>query len=80
MKRRILPGVTVLVKGTKKAQQQISMVVIPSMLSGDVLQFSYVGLETKSVTVTGTTLNVTLTGSGETLQDVVVIGSRKPEQ
>jgi hypothetical protein len=29
-----------------------------------------VGLETKSVTVTGTTLNVTLTGSGETLQDV----------
>jgi iron complex outermembrane receptor protein len=61
MKRRILPSVTVLVKGTKKAQQQISMGVIPSMLKGDVLQFSYVGLETKSVTVTGTTLNVTLT-------------------
>jgi iron complex outermembrane receptor protein len=40
-----------------------------------------VGLETKSVTVTGTTLNVTLTEGGETLQDVVVIGSRnQPEQ
>ncbi|MFV8354438.1 TonB-dependent receptor domain-containing protein [Flavobacterium sp. XS2P14] len=72
-----LPGVTVLVKGTKKGTTtDIDGSYTINAEIGDVLQFSYVGLETKSVTVTGTTLNVTLTGSGETLQDVVVIGSR----
>lgn len=74
-----LPGVTILVKGTAKgtttdADGNYSI----SADMGDVLQFSYVGLETKSVTVTGSIVNITLTGSGETLQDVVVIGSRNP--
>jgi iron complex outermembrane receptor protein len=74
-----LPGVTILVKGTTKgtttdADGNYSI----TAQMGDVLQFSYVGLETKSVTVTGNIVNVTLTGSGETLQDVVVIGSRNP--
>ncbi|RKS13652.1 iron complex outermembrane receptor protein [Flavobacterium sp. 120] len=74
-----LPGVTILVKGTTKGTTtDIEGNYTISAEIGDVLQFSYVGLETKSVTVTGTTLNVTLTGSGETLQDVVVIGSRNP--
>ena len=74
-----LPGVTILVKGTTKGTTtDIDGSYTISAEIGDVLQFSYVGLETKSVTVTGTTLNVTLTGSGETLQDVVVIGSRNP--
>lgn len=74
-----LPGVTILVKGTTKGTTtDIDGTYSISAEIGDVLQFSYVGLETKSVTVTGTTLNVTLTGSGETLQDVVVIGSRNP--
>ncbi|TDE27098.1 TonB-dependent receptor [Flavobacterium ranwuense] len=74
-----LPGVTILVKGTTKGTTtDIDGNYTISAEIGDVLQFSYVGLETKSVTVTGTTLNVTLTGSGETLQDVVVIGSRNP--
>ena len=72
-----LPGVTVVVKGTKKGvTTDIDGSYSINAEIGDVLQFSYVGLETKSVTVTGTTLNVTLMGSGETLQDVVVIGSR----
>nr|WP_315166930.1 TonB-dependent receptor [uncultured Flavobacterium sp.] len=74
-----LPGVTILVKGTTKGTTtDIDGNYTISAEIGDVLQFSYVGLETKSVTVTGTTLNVTLTRSGETLQDVVVIGSRNP--
>ncbi len=74
-----LPGVTILVKGTTKGTTtDIDGNYSISAEIGDVLQFSYVGLETKSVTVTGRTLNITLTGSGETLQDVVVIGSRNP--
>lgn len=74
-----LPGVTILVKGTAKGtttDADGNYTITAQM--GDVLQFSYVGLETKSVTVTGSIVNVTLTGSGETLQDVVVIGSRNP--
>jgi iron complex outermembrane receptor protein len=74
-----LPGVTILVKGTTKGTTtDIDGNYTISAEIGAVLQFSYVGLETKSVTVTGTTMNVTLMGSGETLQDVVVIGSRNP--
>ncbi|MFV5703794.1 TonB-dependent receptor domain-containing protein [Flavobacterium sp. XS2P12] len=74
-----LPGVTILVKGTTKGTTTDAdgNYTITAQI-GDVLQFSYVGLETKSVTVTGNLVNVTLTGSGETLQDVVVIGSRNP--
>ncbi|UQD57533.1 TonB-dependent receptor [Flavobacterium sp. K5-23] len=72
-----LPGTTILIKGTNKAtttdadgKYSISTKI------GESLQFSYVGLETKTVKVTGSTLNIMLTGSGETLQDVVVLGSR----
>ncbi|WP_426065326.1 TonB-dependent receptor [Flavobacterium sp. DSP2-3-1] len=74
-----LPGTTVLLKGTSKGTTTDAdgKFTITAKI-GDVLQFSYVGLETKSVTVTGITLNVILTGSGETLQDVVVLGSRNP--
>ena len=74
-----LPGVTIIIKGTSKGtttDADGNYTITAQM--GDVLQFSYVGLETKSITVTGNVLNVTLTGTGETLQDVVVIGSRNP--
>ncbi len=74
-----LPGVTIIIKGTTKGtttDADGNYTITAQM--GDVLQFSYVGLETKSITVTGNILNVTLTGTGETLQDVVVIGSRNP--
>ena len=76
-----LPGTTILVKGTSKSTTSNSdgqYTIIAK--SGDVLQFSYVGLETKNVTVIGNTMNVTLMGNGETLQDVVVIGSRNPSR
>ncbi|WP_082564305.1 TonB-dependent receptor [Flavobacterium sp. Root420] len=75
-----LPGVSVLVVGTKKgAVTDIDGNYVIEAKIGDVLQFSYVGLETKTITVNGTVVNITLSGgSGETLQDVVVIGSRNP--
>ncbi|CAM4154241.1 TonB-dependent receptor [Flavobacterium weaverense] len=74
-----LPGTTIVVRGTKKGTTSDGdgKYTITAK-KGDVIQFSYVGLETKSVTVTGSTLNVTLMGTGESLQDVVVIGSRNP--
>lgn len=74
-----LPGTTIIVKGTTKGTTSDfdgSYSITAKM--GDVLQFSYVGLETKTITVTGTTVNVTLKGSGESLEDVVVLGSRNP--
>lgn len=74
-----LPGTTIMVKGTTKGTtSDIDGKYTISAQVGDVLQFSFVGFETKNVTVTGSTINVTLTGDGETLQDVVVIGSRNP--
>lgn len=75
-----LPGVSVLVVGTKKgAVTDIDGNYVIEAKIGDVLQFSYVGLETKTVTITEAVVNITLSGgSGETLQDVVVIGSRNP--
>ncbi|QSB29277.1 TonB-dependent receptor [Flavobacterium sp. CLA17] len=75
-----LPGVSVLVVGTKKgAVTDIDGNYVIEAKIGDVLQFSYVGLETKNVTVNEAVVNITLSGgNGETLQDVVVIGSRNP--
>ncbi|MWB95387.1 TonB-dependent receptor [Flavobacterium sp. GA093] len=75
-----LPGVSVLVKGTQKgAVTDIDGNYTIEAKIGDVLQFTYVGLETKTVTVDGPIVNVALSsGSGETLQDVVIIGSRNP--
>lgn len=74
-----LPGTTILVRGTTKGTtSDIDGKFTISAKMGDVLQFSFVGFETKNVTVTGSTVNVTLTGTGENLQDVVVTGSRNP--
>lgn len=75
-----LPGVTVLVISTKKgAVTDIEGNYTIEAKVGDVLQFSYVGLQTKTVTVVGPTVNVTLSGgSGESLENVVIIGSRNP--
>ncbi|MBC5839108.1 TonB-dependent receptor [Flavobacterium muglaense] len=72
-----LPGTTVLVKGTTKGTTTDAdgkYTIMAKM--GDMLQFSYVGLQTQNIKVTGSTVNASLAGSGETLQDVVVLGSR----
>ncbi|WP_449404272.1 TonB-dependent receptor [Flavobacterium hiemivividum] len=72
-----LPGTSVLVQGTTKgtttdADGKYSI----SAKIGEFLQFTFVGMETKTLKVTGTTLNAKLAESGLTLQDVVVLGSR----
>ena len=72
-----LPGTTILVKGTTKGTTSDADGKYSIMAkSGETLQFSYVGLQTQNIKVTGSTVNVTLIGSGETLQDVVILGSR----
>ena len=75
-----LPGVTVLVVGTKKSTvTDIEGNYAIAAQAGDVLQFSYVGLKTKTATVNGPILNITLSaGNAEALEDIVVIGSRNP--
>jgi iron complex outermembrane receptor protein len=72
-----LPAASILVKDTNKGTTTDSDGKYSIMAKiGDILQFSYVGLETKNVKVTGRTVNVTLAESGVALQDVVIIGSR----
>ena len=72
-----LPGVTIIVKGTNKGTTtDIDGNYSIAADLGATLQFSYVGLKTQEIKITAKTINVTLIGNGETLQDVVVLGSR----
>ena len=74
-----LVGASIVVKGTQiGASADFDGKFTINAKIGDVLLFSFIGFETKSVTVNESTVNVTLTSSGEQLQDVVVIGSRSP--
>lgn len=70
-----LPGVTVVVKGTKvrsvtDARGRFSIKVAP----GQTLVFSYIGYERYEKKVTSTTLNVSLKSMDNTLNEAVVIG------
>ncbi|MDQ6471863.1 SusC/RagA family TonB-linked outer membrane protein [Flavobacterium sp. LHD-80] len=69
-----LPGVTVLVQGTKNVtQSDFDGVYTIQASTGDVLVFSYIGIKTKAVTVAGaTTINVVLTPDAQNLNEVVV--------
>ena len=78
-----LPGVTVLVKGTQTGTQtdfdgNYSM----KANVGDVLQFSYVGLEAIEKTVgSANTINVVMQESAQALEEVVITGfGRKVER
>ncbi|MDD5149617.1 MAG: TonB-dependent receptor plug domain-containing protein, partial [Flavobacterium sp.] len=74
-----LAGASINVKGTQNgASADFDGKFTINAKIGDVLLVSFIGFETKSVIVKGSTVNVTLAGSGEVLQDVVVIGSRTP--
>lgn len=74
-----LAGASINVKGTQNgASADFDGKFTINAKIGDVLLVSYIGFETKSVTVKGVSVNISLTTSGETLQDVVVIGSRTP--
>jgi len=69
-----LPGVSVLVKGTTVG----TMTLADGTYSIDVpdgsttLEFSYIGLETKEVVISGDVVNVSMSASSESLDEVVV--------
>jgi iron complex outermembrane receptor protein len=72
-----LPGTSIMVKGTSKGTStDADGKYTISAAVGDVLQFTFIGFESKNIKVTGSTVNVTLAESGELLQDVVILGSR----
>lgn len=74
-----LIGATVLVKGTQiTSTTDLDGKFAINAKIGAVLVISYIGFETKSVTVKGASVSVVLSSGSETLQDVVVIGSRNP--
>lgn len=71
-------GVSVLIQGTKTGTQTaVDGTYTITTKIGAILQFSYIGFETKKATISGSTLNITLTEGGQALKEVV-IGSRNP--
>lgn len=73
-----LSGVSVSIQGTKiGTQTTVDGTYTITAKIGAILQFSYIGFESKKATVSGSTLNITLTEGGEALKEVV-IGSRNP--
>ena len=74
-----LIGATVLVKGTQNASiTDLDGKFAINAKTGAVLVISFIGYETKTVTVNDAIINVVLSSSGEMLQDIVIIGSRNP--
>ena len=76
-----LPGVSVAVQGTSKGtSSDFDGKFQIEVKNGDILVFTFVGFETKRVTITGqVTLNVVMK-SGVELQEVVVVGTRNPNR
>ncbi|MTH16459.1 TonB-dependent receptor [Flavobacterium sp. LC2016-01] len=75
-KTGVIPGVNVLVKGTKASTQtDFDGGYSIKAKTGDILVFSYVGMNSKSVTVTSSNkLNVTLDSEAQLMDEVVVVG------
>lgn len=69
-----LPGVNVVIQGTTKGSQTDfnGNYTIEASI-GDILEFSFIGMKTKSITITNaTTINVVLVEDAESLSEVVV--------
>lgn len=76
-------GVSILVKGTTNGTvTDIDGKFTLNAPKGSVLEISYVGYKTQSVTVTGSSLNVTLKEDNEQLEEVVVtaLGIKRAEK
>lgn len=80
-----LPGVSILVKGTKIGTQtdfdgKYSIKASPNQI----LIFSYVGMKTQEITASSSKLNIKLSGSTLELEDVVITTAldikRKPKE
>lgn len=73
-----LPGVNVVVKGTTNGvvtNMDGTYSIVPKDVQKDVLQFSFIGYETKEVKINGQKeINVQLTGSNLQLEEVVAVG------
>lgn len=72
-----LPGVGVIIKGTTvgTATDFDGNYTLEKVKPSDVLVFSYVGFNTQSITVgNNSTINIVLTESAESLEEVVIIG------
>ncbi|MCL7752660.1 TonB-dependent receptor [Polaribacter sp. Z022] len=70
-----IPGVSVVVKGTKKGvSTDFDGVYTINTKKGDVLEFSYIGMISKSLMVKNAKMNVVLDPSVEALEEIVVIG------
>lgn len=79
-----LPGVSILVKGTKTGtQSDFDGKYSLKAASGQVLVFSYMGMKTQEVTITSTTINLKLADAGaQELEGVVVtaLGIKKEKK
>ncbi len=75
-KTGVIPGVNVLVKGTKvNTQTDFDGSYSVKAKTGDVLVFSYVGMNSKTVTVgTSSSINVELESEAQLMNEVVVVG------
>ena len=70
-----IPGATVIVKGTTVGTStDFDGVYTINSKIGDELVFSFLGMNSKTIKVTGKQLNVVLTSNIESLSEVVVIG------
>ena len=71
-----LPGVSVIIKGTKMGTQtDFDGKYIISVKESDVLVFSYVGMQTQEISVEDkTSLDVVLSEVSSVLEDIVVVG------
>jgi iron complex outermembrane receptor protein len=73
-----LPGATISVKNSQKSTtSDIDGKYSIKAKDGDKLQISFLGMETKLLTVKGSIINVVLEESGVSLNEIVVVGSRK---
>ncbi|KAF2331937.1 SusC/RagA family TonB-linked outer membrane protein [Flavobacterium daemonense] len=75
-KTGVIPGVNVLVKGTKvNTQTDFDGSYSVKAKTGDVLVFSYVGMNNKTVTVgNSNTINVEMESEAQLMNEVVVVG------
>jgi len=79
-----LPGVNVVIQGTTKGSQtNFDGYYTIEASKGDVLIFSFIGMESKSVTITDeTTVNVTLSDDAQSLDEVIItaLGMKKEKK
>jgi len=70
-----IPGVSVVIKGTTTgAATDFDGNYSIKAKNGDVLEFTYLGLQTKTVIVTSAIINIAMEEDAESLEEVVVVG------